>query len=330
MISALLITLASFGNVDSVRTEVVKGKTFLVHRVEAKETLFSISRKYGVALLAVVENNPGADSGLEIGQEIKVPYVPNNRKKTAEGIVHRVGDKETLYSLSKQYGVTVDELKAWNKVPSSGIKPGDELLIKDKTITPAGPTTTKTAATPSNFTHVVAAGETLYSLSRKYNLSVDKLKELNKLSGNELKPGQVISVAQPSEASTTTTTSTISSTAQPNQPQPTGTTATKTADVISIAPITGVTGTDETREKGMAALLEGTEGNRKYLGYHRTLKTGSIIRVINSVTQKNVFVRIIGPLPPTEANDVVVKISKAAYDKLEGQDKFPVEITYFK
>src|SRR6185436_7628273 len=107
MIATILLVLTSYVKADSIRTEVIDGKTYIIHRVEAKETLFSISRKYGVALIGVVESNPETNSGLEVGQLVKVPYSPNNRTKTSEGTIHRVGNKETLYSISKQYGVTV-------------------------------------------------------------------------------------------------------------------------------------------------------------------------------------------------------------------------------
>src|SRR6185436_18862083 len=107
MIATILLVLTSYVKADSIRTEVIDGKTYIIHRVEQKETLFAISRSYGVALVAIVESNPSASSGLEAGQLVKVPYTPNNRTRTAQGTIHRVGQKETLYSISKQYGVTV-------------------------------------------------------------------------------------------------------------------------------------------------------------------------------------------------------------------------------
>jgi len=94
----------------------------------------------------------------------------------------------------------------------------------------------------------------------------------------------------------------------------------------------GVRGSDEVKEGGLAELIEGTEGNRKYLALHRTAKVGSIVKVRNELNNREVFVRIVGPLPDTGVNDkLVVKISKSAYDRLGAIDpKFRVEVTYYK
>ncbi len=61
---------------DSLGTETVNGKVFVIHKVSEKETLYGISRRYGSSVEAVLESNPAAKSGLEIGQILKVPYTP--------------------------------------------------------------------------------------------------------------------------------------------------------------------------------------------------------------------------------------------------------------
>jgi LysM repeat protein len=331
MLKILFFTLASFGS-DSVRTEVINGKTFIIHRVEAKETLFSISRKYGVALLGVVESNPGADSGLEIGQELKVPYSPNNRTKTKEGTIHRVGQKETLYSIAKQYGVTVDDLKQWNSLSNSGLKLGQELIIKDKVastpITERKATETKAAEIKSAGRHTVADGETMYAISRKYGITVSQIKDWNRLTSNDLKPGQEIIVAAPGSTITVVDPRTPTTTTMETQKEIVTENRNSNTVVVPVTP--AVIGTDEMRESGMAALLEDTDGNRKYLAHHRTVKPGTIVRVKNNVTRKEVFVRVIGNLPSSESPDVLLRLSKSAYDKLGGDGKFTVEVTYFK
>ncbi len=319
MINTILFTLTSLfsaaNSADSIRTEVIDGKTFIIHRVEQKETLFAISRKYGVALIAVVESNPNAGSGLEIGQLIKVPYSPNNRSKTKEGTIHRVGQKETLYSIAKQYGVTIDELKEWNNLSGNGLNLGQELLIKDKI-----------REKKENNTHTVADSETMYSITKKYGITIQQLKEWNQLTSNDLKPGQLIFISGSVQNNNTNDSGATSENKIEEKPavsaNPTST---------QITPVTeSRLGSDEVMETGMALLLEGTDGNRKYLAHHRTVKPGTILRVKNNTTRREVFVRVIGNLPSTEASDVVLRISKSAFDKLGGDGKFPVEVTYFK
>jgi rare lipoprotein A (peptidoglycan hydrolase) len=90
-----------------------------------------------------------------------------------------------------------------------------------------------------------------------------------------------------------------------------------------------VIGSDEVHEKGMASLLEGTDGNRKYLAQHKSAKTGSIIKVRNEANKQEVFVRVVGQLTTTD--DTLVKISRSAFDRLGSVDqRFAVEVIRFK
>jgi hypothetical protein len=54
--------------------ETIGGKQFIIHQIDEKETLYAISRRYGVQVTAILEHNPTADGGLAVGQLLKVPY----------------------------------------------------------------------------------------------------------------------------------------------------------------------------------------------------------------------------------------------------------------
>jgi LysM repeat protein len=339
---------------DSLRLETVNGQTFIVHLVGGKETLFGLSKRYGVTVARILEFNPTADGGIEAGQLLKVPYVPKGRTHTAEGTIHKVQPKETLFSISRMYSVSVDDLKAWNNLKDNALNVGQDILIKKN----SGTTTTTTAATTTapvqqqkKMTHTVAQGETLYSISRTYGVTVDQIKEWNGIQSNELKLSQVIYVAQPMFQPSTQSTTASSTTGGTTSPSASGTTPKTTTTVTpattspaSTTPVQAATagshvqisenvlGTDEVHELGLAELIEGTEGNRKYLALHRTAKTGSILKVRNELSNREVFVRVAGPLPNTAINDkLVIKISKSAFDRLGGVDqKFRVEVTYYK
>ena len=139
MIHALFITgFSIFGfhlPSDSLGTETVEGKVFVLHRVEEKETLYGISRRYGASIENILQFNPTADAGLEIGQILKVPYTGQRprtyTRQTGAGGIHRVSEKETLFSISRLYGVTIDELKLWNRLASSDLAVGQELVIRN-------------------------------------------------------------------------------------------------------------------------------------------------------------------------------------------------------
>lgn len=332
MVHAILLTLfSSMTPSDSLRMEMINGKPHVVHQVGEKETLYSLSKRYGTTVTAILAQNPTADAGLEVGQILKVPYVSSHKPvvavKTADGLVHRVAAKETLFSISRQYNVSVDDIKAWNNLKENSLSLGQEILIRSKTETPVAEA--KPVLTTSAKTHTVGPKETLYSIARTYGMSVTQLKEWNSITTDELKIGQVLAV---SAAVTQTPPATVPA---PVVVAPAITVidapATKVTPAESPIRVSeSVSGANESRETGFAALLEGTEGNRKYLAQHRTIKPGTILKIRNLLTHQEVFVRVTGP--PSIIDDVtIILISKSAYDRLGAtESKFNAELTYYK
>jgi len=331
----ILVSWTTFGApLDSLRMETINGKQFIIHQIDKKETLYSISRRYGVPITAILEINPSADGGLAAGQILKVPYVAKGTKAKAQSggdRVHKVAPKETLYSISKLYDVTVDDIKAWNSLSDNTISTGQSLIIKLKSTSASSVATSKIPETKSlTGVHTVAAKETLYSIARLYGISVQQLKEWNGIQGSEIRIGQTLFVAQPMYSKTQEKTQQnkvteikepVESNKQIQQPKET-----------SITISEQVIGSDEVREGGLAELIEGTEGDRKYLALHRSAKVGSILKVRNELNNREVFVRVAGSLPDTGVNtNVIIKISKSAYDRLGAIDqRFRVEVTYYK
>ena len=334
---------------DSIGVETVNGKTFVIHQVEEKETLFAISRRYRTTVDAILQYNPTAASGLEIGQILKVPYVPKVTVKPTQGTVHKVAAKETLYSISRLYQVSTDDIKQWNNLPDNSLSIGQELVIKKSAAQPAiEPVRPSTPAVISKKGfHTVEEKETLFSIARQYNISVDQLKSWNRLEGNELKAGQLLYVAQPERAATsrtqeavTPTTSPVSKNTESDVAPPPVTRKTAPPEVKektnqsaeSIRISESLKNGDEIIEGGLAELIEGTEGNRKYLALHRTAPMGTILKVRNEMNNREVFVRVMGKLPDTAlTNKLIIKISKSTYDRLGAIDpRFRVEVTYYK
>ncbi len=357
--SSVLLFNAHQDHRDSLGTETVNGKLFVVHSVGEKETLYGISRRYGASIESIVQYNPSADAGLEIGQILKVPYTPKKATGSGKGSTHTVVAKETMYSISRLYGVSVDEIKQWNNLKDNSLSIGQTLIIREGTAAPSP--TTATPAAESNVSksgiHTVAAKETMFSISRQYGISVQQIKDWNKLEGNELSIGQQLVVAAPKGTSIqkvepTTEPSAVVQTSQQTQPvgntppQSTNTSsdepkkesapaviATKPAPEEQTIRVTEtVKNTDEVLQSGLAELIEGTSGNRKYLALHRTAPIGTIMKVRNEMNNREVFVRVMGKLPDTAVNNkLVIKISKSAYDRLGAIDsRFRVEVTYYK
>ncbi len=297
---------------DSLRIETINGKQFIIHQVDPKETLYSISRRYGVSVAMIIEQNPTADSGLAVGQQLKVPYVPKGNPEKGT-VLHKVVAKETLFSIAKQYNLNIDDLKSWNNLKDNSISIGQELIVSKKIIQPVVKT-----IDPRKLrgTHTVTAKETLFSISKMYGASVQQLKEWNKLSTDEVKPGQMLFVLPP-----VTNFDTFKAEVKRTETPKTTNQEMKISETVI--------GSDEVHERGEAALMDGTDGNRKYLAQHKTVKAGTIMKVRSEATNREVFVRVIGPL--NEDDSTVIKISKSAFDRLGAVDpKFRVEVVYYK
>lgn len=361
MIKLLVLIGASFlqpqAEKDSIGVETINGKVHVIHRVGEKETLYALSKRYGTTVDAIVKQNPTAASGLEIGQILKVPYTapPKQKQQPSGGIIHVVAAGETMFSISKAYNVSVDDVKQWNSLTSNSLSVGQELTIKRKntaaTSTPPTAVESVPASSSRKGVHTVAQKETMFSIARQYGITVDQLKTWNNLQGSELSIGQTLFVAQPAKGTTVAsrdnsattsvkvdppaTTSTPTTVTPPKeQPQSTTSqTATSTQSPPQTIRISEATkNTDEVSEVGLAELIEGTEGNRKYLALHSSAPVGTILKIRNEMNNREVFVRVMGKLPDAaKADKVVIRISRSAYDRLGAIDpKFRVQVTYYK
>ncbi len=351
---ALSSYASNYTPVDSVGIEEVNGKKYILHKVESEETLYSLSRRYNVSIPKIIESNPPTEFGLEVGQIIKIPLSEKRVKKNkpekentrdvsdrpapAKGLTHTVKAKETLFSISQMYSVSVDQIKAWNQLESNSIDIGQVLVVgtgqKEGNNTEESDLNNKTLEKSNATTHTVEQSETLYAISRKYNVTIDQLKEWNNLASNEISIGQQLVVGkaerpvQMSDSLVNAVDNAESALAQ--------TTDKKTVkeNRSMVNPIITDKSTsvnfEEVVESGLAALIEGSENTRKYLALHRTAKVGTIMRVKNEMNDQEVFVRVLGKLPDTGVNEnVVLRISKSAYDRLGAIDKkFRVTITY--
>lgn len=105
-----------------------------------------------------------------------------------EGDYYIVVKGDTPYALSKRFGISVDELLELNNVTDGNIKIGQRLLIKNA----AAKQNQQLLYTPKNYT--VATGDTLYSISKRFGLTVDELVQLNGLTDNNIKVGQSLIV----------------------------------------------------------------------------------------------------------------------------------------
>lgn len=183
-----LLSMAAHAVPDSVGLVNRDGKTFIKHMVEKGETHFAISRRYGVNVNEIIELNPDTKGGLVAGTIIIVPYT---RK---EGKIHVVQAGETLFSLYRKYGVSVEQIKEWNHLTDNNLRLGQRVIVgpvkEDKSEMEA----TEIKESVSGKTHRVQKGETLFSISRIYNVKWQDIKVYNGLENNTLSEGQELGI----------------------------------------------------------------------------------------------------------------------------------------
>ena len=110
-------------------------------------------------------------------------YKPMVNTKTIHSKVneyHIVEPGETLYAISGKYYVSVNDIMRFNNLSSTSISVGEKLKL----------TGDKKMNNTYIITHIVSKGDTLFSLSKKYNVTVEKIKTLNNLINNNLNLGQ--------------------------------------------------------------------------------------------------------------------------------------------
>ncbi len=216
--ACLIASSSAFASItipaDSIGVE-HKGKNVLVlHKVESGETLYSLARRYHASVTKIKSQNPGMSDALKMGQVVKVPVAGSGSETTevsyststpSDGKTHTVANGEGLYSIARKYHVSASSLREWNHLSSDELKIGQQLIVNggaadkstEKTLA-ATPAPSKTASVAgSGQTHTVANGEGLYSIARKYQISVQNLREWNDLRSDNIAIGQQLVVASP-------------------------------------------------------------------------------------------------------------------------------------
>jgi len=102
------------------------------HVVAAGETLYGISRQYGVSVDAIRLANQVGDAPISVGQVLRIPVTTEPKpEKPIAPLYHDVQPGETAYSIAKKYGISLDDLKRWNKLPDFVLRTGMRLHVSE-------------------------------------------------------------------------------------------------------------------------------------------------------------------------------------------------------
>ena len=296
------VTFSSFSNglvMDSIGIKKEAGKIFVLYKVEPKQTLFSIVKRYGSSVTEFKTANPGISDGVNVGQTIKIPYkgiVMNSTPvvvrpisssatipaaitpptETVKMVSHVVESGQGLYSVATKHKVSMADLRKWNNLTTDQLITGQVLIVE----------------------------------AHEY--------ERAKKAGDLPARGEVVKVEDTNIGNTTTTTQKPSNESVEGTESKTSSETSKTAS-----------GYRKTIETGLAELIDVEDKSGKYLGLHRSAPVGTLVNVKNSSNGQSIWVKIVGKLPDVGSDKVIIKLSPRAFEKLNPSDKrIRAEISY--
>ena len=144
--------------------------------VQKGDSLWSIANKFNMTVSELKNLNNLTNNLLSIGQVLKIKDSSNNGKTT-----YTVQKGDSLWVIANKYGITTEELKSYNNLTSNLLSIGQVLKI------PQGKTSTENIYT-------VKKGDSLWTISNRYNTTVEKIKVLNNLTSNLLSIGQQLKI----------------------------------------------------------------------------------------------------------------------------------------
>jgi len=285
---------------DSIGIENNDGKKVILHKLDPKDNYYSLGRRYKVSPKTIMDYNNNA--ALVIGNVIKVPTdrpflessyntpQPQQKPYTPPVVVKQQVPQQVQPQQPQQVVATADN------VPTQEYK--------------------------------VSAGETLYSIAKRFNTTVEDLTSLNGLTSSTLTPGEILKVKSGGQAPQPAT-----------QPVADNTTVKRDAtSTVSVADSVNANhfnsnrfGLYEKDEKGVATWMDSTDLDpNKKLVLHRTAPIGTVIKITNPMTNLTTYAKVVGRFTDNESNkDVIIVVTKNVADSLGALDKrFHVNISY--
>lgn len=152
------------------------------YTVKSGDSLYSIAIRFNTTVNDIINNNNLTSTILSIGQQLIIPGYTNiddnNDTSNNDNSLYIVKSGDSLYSIAKKFNTTVNEIKSLNGLNTNLLVIGQKLLLP--------------SSNDTNTTYYVQSGDSLYSIARKYNTTVNEIKKLNNLSSDILSIGQAL------------------------------------------------------------------------------------------------------------------------------------------
>ena len=197
LIASIISFTLCFSQTENYTIVEKNGKKYYEYTIMQGDGLFAIARKFNIKQSDLHEANENLSTDIKAGDKILIPLIENVADNKMNALTtHIVEAKQTLYGISKMYNVPVDTLIALNPSAKAGIKVGETLIIsRDKNLKQQLIIETKpndVNQNVANITHVVKRKETLFSISKQYNVAIHDLISLNPELKDGLKAGTTI------------------------------------------------------------------------------------------------------------------------------------------
>lgn len=285
------------GAQDRLHVQGSAGNLYLIHKTAPKENYYSIGRIYNISPKEIAPYNKLLlESGLSLGQEIKIPLKDNFSQsaslasdEVAIPIYHKTTTKETLSALSRQYnGVTGASLKAWNNLKTDALTPGQDIIIGYLKVKKGlSPLSSNAALIPANNEEIKSVVKTSVKPETKPEIPEEK---------EYVKPVIVSEKTKTIPVTTTVSSGNV-----------------KEGAFKSMYISTGK------EEKGRVGLFKSTSGwgDGKYYCLHNTAPQGSVIKITNSLTGRSVYAKVLDVMPDLRQNTgMALRLSNSAAEAL--------------
>ena len=156
-------------------------ENYNIYTVIKGDTLYSIANKFDVTVNDIINANNLKSNVLQIGQKLSIPVIKD------DNIEYYVQSGDSLWSISRKFNTTVDEIKKLNNLTSNLLNINQKLLIPKES-------SDGIQEEQKYYEYIVVNGDTLYSIAKQYNTTVNDLLNYNNLSSSSLSLGQKIKI----------------------------------------------------------------------------------------------------------------------------------------
>lgn len=319
LIALLIISFTYFISPAQDKLLVAEGTPsdlYITHVVAPKENYYSVGRMYNVAPKDLAPyNNLTFESGLVLGQTIKIPLRQNNfsqgeapnENEVLVPVYHIMKAKEGLYRVSVNYNkVPLNDLKKWNKLSGDAVSTGTKIIVGYlKVIKDQSPLASQAIHIPSDFT----------IKKSEEKKQVVKTEEPNKIEPQKEKP-------------------VVKDKPVINNTQQTANTINFNGGKFKNLYNEQIKNKQLENEFGVAAIFKTTSGwqDGKYYCFHNTAEPGTIVKITNNANGKAVYAKVLDAIPDIKQNTgLLLRISNSAADELGvSESKFDCSISYAK